>query len=199
MQKHTLTFSASGFYNYIFNKIDLVQVGVNTSGTPIYQYYNFKNYSTYGGSAGINYKWNRLQISEMVQATGYKVIYKTSSSNERVNMWSADFTASATYLIPKAEIGVSLTYKYNGIKPLYGVDNQFHAGTRNAYNLLDISLSHNFWKDRIQLTVGGKNLSGVKNVGVNGEVVVGHSSNPNQMNIAWGRTFFTSLIFHFSK
>ena len=114
-------------------------------------------------------------------------------------MWSADFTATATYLIPKAEIGVNLNYKYNGIKPLYNVDNRYSAGTRNAYHLLDASLSRSFWKDRIQLVIGGKNLMGVKNVATDNVSATGHNTNANETNIGWGRTFFSSLVLHFSK
>ncbi len=195
--KHKLSISGSGFYNLIKKKIDLVLVGTNTSGTAIYQYFNFNQQSTYGAALGASYKWNRLNASAQMQYTGYKVIYKSAS--EGVNMWSPDFSFSAGYLIPKAEIGVNINYKYNGIKPLYLAGIQFHAGKREAYHLLDVSLTRNFWKDRIQLTVGGKNLAGVKNVDINGEVVVGHSANPGKVNIAWGQTFFTSLILHFSK
>jgi hypothetical protein len=63
---------------------------------------------------------------------------------------------------------------------------------------MDVSLMRNFWKDRIQLTVGAKNLLGVKNVAINGEVVVGHSDG-KYVNVGWGQTFFTSLVLHFSK
>ncbi len=197
VKKHLITFSASGFFNYILNKIDLVNVGASTGGTPVYQYYNFSRQSTYGAGAGITYKWGRLQASALMQYTGYKIIYK-SSSNEKVDMWSPDLSVSASYLIPKAEINVNVNYKYNGYKPLYLAGTQFKAGSRDPYHLLDVSLSRNFWKDRIQLTVGGKNLAGVKNVAINGEVIVGHS-NANYVNVGWGQTFFTSLTLHFSK
>lgn len=197
VKKHNLTFSASGFFNYILNKIDLVNVGASTGGTPVYQYFNFSKQSTYGAGGGIAYRFGRLQASALVQYTGYKIIYK-SSSTERVDMWSPDVSLSASYLIPKAEINVNLSYKYNGYKPLYLAGTQFKAGSRNPYHWIDLSLSRNFWKDRVQLTVGAKNLAGVKNVPISGEVIVGHS-NANYVNVGWGQTFFTSLTLHFSK
>ncbi len=196
--KHSFAFTASGFFNYIFNKIDLVLLGNNNSGTPVYQYSNFARYSTYGGEAGITYNWKQFRLAATTQLTGYRIIYNTNS-DELLTMWSTDFTASAGYLIPKAEIGVNVNYKFNGAKPLFSVDRQFREGKRLAYHLLDISLSRNFWKDRIQLVVGAKNLAGVKNVAVEGAVVVGHSTNPGRVNIGWGQTFFTTLVLHFGK
>ena len=116
-----------------------------------------------------------------------------------VKMLSPDFTVTASYSIPKALIGVNVTYKYNGQKPLFSINNSIQAGRRLAYNMLDISFTRNFWKDRIQLTVGGKNLVGVTNVVAEGVSAVGHSFSGNTVNIAWGRTFFTSLVLHFSR
>lgn len=114
-------------------------------------------------------------------------------------MLSPDFTVTASYSIPKALIGVNVTYKYNGQKPLFSINNSIQAGRRLAYNMLDVSFTRNFWKDRIQLTVGGKNLVGITNVVAEGVSAVGHSFSGNMVNIAWGRTFFTSLVLHFSR
>lgn len=196
-QKHQFTFSASTFFNYIFNKIELVRVA-DLNLTPTYQYTNYKNYSTYGGQAGISYKWDRLQLSASAQFTGYNVIYKIGA-NSSLKTWSPDLSATAAYLIPKAEIAIYVGYKFNGVKSMFSVAGTFNSGTRDAYHLMDFSLSRNFWKDRIQLTVGGKNLAGVKNVATEGVTVVGHNANPNSVPIGWGQTFFTSLILHFSK
>jgi outer membrane receptor for ferrienterochelin and colicins len=195
--KHKVNISLSGFYNHIFNKIELVQQASQNT-IPVYQYYNYKQYVTYGGQLGANYRWDRFQFTAMCMLTGYQIKYN-NSSNSQLQRISPDVTISTTYLIPKAELNLYIGYKYNGIKPLFSVGSQFNAGTRAAYHMLDISLSRSFWKDRIQLTVGGKNLAGVKNVRTEGVQVQGHSANPNQVNIGWGQTFFTSLILHFSK
>ena len=114
-------------------------------------------------------------------------------------MYSPDLTANASYMIPVAEIGINVYYKYNGIKPLFSINNSIQTGTRNAYHMLDISLTRSFWKNRIQLTIGGKNLVGVKNIAASNVSGVGHSFNGNAVNIGWGRTFFTSLVLHFGK
>ena len=196
---HSITIAASGFYNNIHNKIDLVLT--DSTLTPnVYQYFNINHYITYGGQLSLSYHWNRLQLSAAGMSTSYD-ISNPSVQSGIVKMWSPDFRATAGYIIPKAEIGVNITYKYNGQKPLYSVTNSIDIGTRPGYHWLDASLTRNFWKDRIQLTIGGKNLVGVTNlVGANvGGVSQAHNANPNDLNIGWGRTFFTTLVLHFSK
>ncbi|MDB5281797.1 MAG: hypothetical protein JWO06_872 [Bacteroidota bacterium] len=196
---HKVTITASGFYNNIHNKIDLVLT--DSSLTPnLYQYFNINHYITYGGQLSLAYHWNRLQLSVAGMSTSYDISNPATQSGT-VKMWSPDFKASAGYVIPKAEIGINITYKYNGQKPLYSVTNSIDIGTRPGYHWLDASLTRNFWKDRIQLTVGGKNLIGVTNLtGSNvGGVSQAHNASPNDLNIAWGRTFFTTLVLHFSR
>ena len=60
-------------------------------------------------------------------------------------------------------------------------------------------MGRNFWKNRIQLTCGAKNLLNVTNVATNGAVAFGHNSDPNSSMMNWGRTYFISLNLHFAK
>ncbi len=198
IKEHQLTFSVSGFYNFIKNKIDMKLISTSVVGPNAYQYFNVKNYCTYGGDASIAYKWNRLQLQASGMITQY-ILSNREDKSDRTTAYSPDVSATASYRIPKAEIGINVMYKYNGRKPLFSVNNSIQAGFRNAYHSIDISLSRNFWKDRIQVVVGAKNLAGVKNVAANGVSGVGHNFNSSDVNIGWGRTFFSTLILHFGK
>ena len=93
-----------------------------------------------------------------------------------------------------------IAYKYTGKKPLYSLvnGNGNEQGYLYSYNTLDVSLTRNFWKDRIQLTCGVKNILNVNNVLTNGAVPFGHSSSDSE-DINWGRTYFVSLNLHFAK
>lgn len=194
---HTISFTPGGFYNYITNKIDLVQVAA-PAGALKFEYFNIKNYITYGADAELSYKWNRLMLMTSGMFTYYN-LSNTTSKSDRVIMFSPDVTVGGSYTIPKAELSLNVSYKYNGSKPLFSVNSGIQAGTRADYHMLDVSLARNFWKDRIQIIVGGKNLLGVTNVATANVSAVGHSIDPNRVNIGWGRTFFTSLVLHFSK
>ncbi len=195
---HSLSFGVSGFYNKLQNKIDWVTIISPGPDLDTFEYFNLKKYVTYGGDVSLGYTWKQLSIRAAAQLTRYE-LGNTTSKTAEAKMLTADFTASASYLIPKAEIGISIFYKYTGQKPLFSINNSIQTGTRYAYHSMDVSLSRNFWKDRIQLTVGGKNLLGVKNVQADNVSGVGHNFGGNAVNIGWGRTFFTSLTLHFSK
>ncbi len=60
-----------------------------------------------------------------------------------------------------------------------------------AYQLLDITASYAFFKNRLTVSAGGKNLFNVMSLDVlNGGGGV-HSS--NSFPVSWGRTYFLSL------
>lgn len=194
---HSITTAISGFYNNIQNKIDWLNLS-SPLPPPHFQYFNLKNYVTYGGQLSLTYKWDKLTLFASGMLTAYD-LSNTHAKTDRVRTISNDVTVGGTYFIPKALIGVNISYKYNGKKPLFSINSSIQAGSRDAYHMLDVSLSRNFWKDRIQLTIGGKNLVGVKNVTTTNASAIGHSINSNEVNIGWGRTFFASLTLHFSK
>jgi outer membrane receptor for ferrienterochelin and colicins len=198
VKAHAITYGVSGFYNNINDKIDWQIIPSIGPELDTFEYINIKKYITYGGDVSIGYKWKRLQLNASAMLTNYR-LSNTQSGSDRITTWSPDFTASASYKIPVAEIGITVFYKFNGRKPLFSVNNSLQTGFRDAYHMLDVSFNRNFWKDRIQLIIGGKNLVGVSNVGAQNISSIGHNFGGNAVNIGWGRTFFTSLVFRFAK
>lgn len=195
---HVITFSTSTFYNNISNKIDWkIRQSIGPE-VDTFQYFNVRKYVTYGGDVSLGYRWKRFNVNTSVLFTRYEMS-NTQSGNDKIKVFSPDFTATAGYTIPKAELTINVYYKFNGPKPLFSVNNSIQAGTRNSFHWLDVSVSRSFWKDRIQVMVGGKNLVGVRNVTATGVSSVGHNMSGSAVNLGWGRTFFTSLILHFSK
>lgn len=195
---HVITASVSSFYNNISNKIDWQIIPSVGPEVDTFQYFNIRKYITYGGDLALGYRWKRLNINTSVMFTRYEMS-NTQGGSDKVKVFSPDYNFSIGYTIPKAELTLSVFYKYNGKKPLFSVNNSIQAGTRNSYHWLDVSLARSFWKDRIQIVVGGKNLVGVRNVTATGVTSVGHNVAGNAVNLGWGRSFFTSLILHFSK
>lgn len=195
---HIITFSTSTFYNNISNKIDWKITPSVGPEIDTFQYFNVRKYITYGGDVALGYRWKRFNVNSSVLFTRYEMS-NTQSGTDKVKIFSPDFTTTVGYTIPKAELTINVFYKFNGPKPLFSVNNSIQAGTRNSFHWLDVSVSRSFWKNRIQVTVGGKNLVGVSNVAATGVSSVGHNMSGNAVNLGWGRTFFTSLILHFSK
>jgi outer membrane receptor for ferrienterochelin and colicins len=180
----------------MYNKIDLAVANPNT--IPVtYQYFNIKRYNTLSGEHELNYRFNRFYAGAGIMYLLSKV--QTTSSSNEISLWSPDATLKAGYKIPKAEISIDVWYKYNGKKLLYSINSSVQTGTRGDYHSLNISASKAFWKNRIQLTVGGKNLLGVTNVNTQNMSAIGHSFSGNNTQVNWGRTFFCSLSFELRK
>lgn len=195
--KHHFKLTPSGFFNTIRNKIDFILV--DASLYPLtYQYGNINSYMNAGAECTAEYAWQRLALTAAFDYIWYhaEVLQPVQS---QVSFASPDIALQARYKIPKAEITVSAYYKYTGSKLNYSLTNSSETGTRSPFHGLDISLSRDFWKDRIQLTCGGKNLLNVTNVGNNGAIAFGHGSNGGSTLVNWGRTFFISLNLHFAK
>jgi outer membrane receptor for ferrienterochelin and colicins len=194
---HLVKLTNTGFFNQIKNKIDYIQTGYTVTAS--YQYFNINSYTNAGAEHVLQYDWKRLSLSAGVNYIWYQVDLGQSSAPTQ-RMISPDATFRGGYKIPKAEIGIILAYKYSGRKFLYSITggNADEVGYINSYHSLDVSLVRNFWKDRIQLTCGAKNLLNVNTVSTFGAQAFGHQG-ANGAMINMGRIYFVSLNLHFAK
>lgn len=188
-------FDLSGFYNHLFDVIDLVS---GTDGVSYY-YDNFSQKKTQGGTFTVNYnKNNRLKMNAGVTITGIGYdFYNTNNFNMR---YSTDFVAMTSYFFPKIDLSMQLDYKYTGERLQLTVDsegNQVSEGAVAAYNMLNYSATKNFKNKRFSLTTGVKNILDVKNV-TNTTQGSAHSGTSNML-IAWGRTYFLSFKYNLNK
>lgn len=194
---HKFRLTPTGFFNTISNKIDFVLIDA-TLYPLTYQYGNINDYMNAGAECTAEYAWQRLSVTASFDYIWYHAAVKQPVQSQ-VSFSSPDVALQARYKVPKAEITVSVNYKYTGSKLNYSLTNSTETGTRSPFHSLDVSLSRDFWKERIQLTCGGKNLLNVTNVGNNGAIAFGHGSSGGNTLVNWGRTFFISLNLHFAK
>lgn len=185
------------FNNNIKDKIDLVPTGFNDIS---YTYTNINKYISRGIELGFNnnvYPW--LTIKFGFAYTGIK--QWTDNINTDMEYYSA-FNANASYTVQKWDATVSVFYKYNGRYPqlTIGEEEEFEMSYIDAYNTLDITVGKLFWKRRINLQIGGKNLFDVKNVRTTGGQTGIHSGGTGgSQAVAWGRTFFARLQISINK
>jgi len=68
------------------------------------------------------------------------------------------------------------------------------------YNTLDVTIGKWFWKRRINLQIGAKNLFNNTNVNVTGASQGGvHTGGSGSQSVNWGRTFFARLQITINK
>ncbi|MCX6248741.1 MAG: TonB-dependent receptor [Bacteroidetes bacterium] len=193
-RKSSWSLQTIGFYNNIENVILLASIkGLQ------YQYVNLAKYQTTG--VQLDGSWSlfpSLRIQAGIAETG--VAGSTSSTdNSNRFIFATDVTLSGFYRIPKPDITFSLFYKYTGKTPQFALDGEnVSIGYIDPYNTMDLTAAKGFWKQRIRISTGVKNIFDVKSVPSTG-VMGTHGSGGDASNISWGRTFFLRLSLVINK
>lgn len=189
------------FNNNIKDNIQLIPVNAGETTSNSYTYVNVNRFVSQGAELSFNnkiYPW--LTVKFGFTYTGQKLDY-SGISNSNFQYYS-DFNTSVNYWNRKTDINLSIYYKYNGKMPqLYfvGTDDNVEYGYVQSYNTLDVNISRWFWKRRINLQVGAKNLFNNTNINITGGYSGGVHSGGTSESVNWGRTFFIRLQFKFHK
>jgi len=187
----------AGFYNAMKNIITLAQAeGIR------YTYINLDDYRTTGGqiSATASF-YPSLKIQAGLSETGVNIITGEKSVTGGF-VFSTDITASASWRFQKPELTLALQYKYTGKKPISSLQDSTEVEYIGAYNNLDFTATKGFWKNRIRLSGGVKNIFNVMVVdatGVSGGVHGGGGVTGGSMPVGYGRSWFLRLSINFNK
>lgn len=188
-----------GFELNLFNNNikDNIQLLPHVGGGPLLYYYvNVDRFISRGVELGFNnkiYPWLTIKF-------GMAYIGKKLNSSSFV--YYSDYNASVTYWLKPLDINLSVYYKYNAEYPNFFLDDgDVVLRKMEAYQTLDININKWFFKRRINLQLGGKNLFDVNNIDISGKEVGGVQSGASGdvMAINWGRSFFIKLQFKFNK
>ena len=74
-------------------------------------------------------------------------------------------------------------------------EDNIRLGVVQDFHTLDVTYTKDFKKKGTSISIGGKNLLNVQNIGVSGGASSGaaHSESSNFIAMGWGRSLFTSL------
>jgi len=181
------------FYNHIKDKISFVSI---EGDVPLYTYINVDQFYTHGFDLNFNcrvFPWLNLKIGTGV--TGRKQFIEGTDIDSDY-LYTTDLMTQINYLWSLPDLNFSFFYKYNGAYPdiLLTGDSSSVIVTTAAYNSLDFNISRWFWKRRINVQLGGKNLFDVTNIERSVD-----SESRGSVPINWGRTFFMKVQFSFNK
>ncbi|MEA3504792.1 MAG: TonB-dependent receptor, partial [Bacteroidota bacterium] len=196
------------FFNDIDNKIDLLQQTEITIVNSIpdtnvfYIYKNFDNYKTRGYRIKFSYKrGNKLSINLGIANIGSKsVIDKTIIDNTNY-VYSPEIGVAAKYFFTDIETNLQLNYKYTGEHERYWVDfdNNLLKNREEDYHMLDISVNRNFLADRFSVVAGVKNAFNVNDINIIGDNGGAYRGYGSSRSVAYGRTYFFRLTYHFNR
>jgi outer membrane receptor for ferrienterochelin and colicins len=86
--------------------------------------------------------------------------------------------------------------KFNSYNPfvVYNLQtNSVEESAIPAFMYSDLSASKNIWNDKLNITIGVKNILNIRNLRVSGFSGNVHSAPNSEVNNLWGRTIFTSI------
>lgn len=194
---HDWKIGSSFFYNDISNLITLVQEENSTA----YSYRNIESFQSTGGDLSIAYGYKGLiRINGGYGLTGRHNSYTENNGSSEFNL-THDYFGGLKITEPKSGIAFNADYKYNGSLPFFYTDDEdqlIKEGKQEAYQMMNASVSRNFFKHQLRVIVGAKNLfnvTTVKRVGANGQTHSGSSGTP----VSYGRSFFVSLNYRIFK
>ncbi|MCK5824425.1 MAG: TonB-dependent receptor [Ichthyobacteriaceae bacterium] len=180
-----------GYYNNIKNKIDYAIVD-RIDKTDIWQNVNRNSVETIGWIADVainlNINWN---ANLNVARSGITSLeYENGLSNKKF-LYTNRYTTSVAYKLPEHSFSTRIEYAYNGQEAINEMDKNNKKQIRvGSYNDFNFSFSKSFFKQKLKLT------SGVKNIFDNTDIDYIGQMPDNQDNftmLSWGRSYFVKL------
>lgn len=190
----------SGFYNALKNIITLAQVPGNGNDLT-YTYVNLDRYKTTGGQLNATLSlYPSLKLTAGVAGTGINV-EMADGTNTGGFKFSPDINANASYRLIKPDLTLSLLYKYTGKKPQPFIESDtLSIGYIDGYNSMDFTVTKGFWKNRIRLSCGLKNIFNNQIIPSSGLGGGGHGSGGGEgVAVGYGRTAFFRFTFNFNQ
>lgn len=189
------------FYNHLKNKIQLQSVSEEQL---IYTYVNVDQYYTQGFDVSFNnrvYPWLKLVLG--YATTGRKLVLSSDGPKPDF-IYSTDVTVQSNVHWKKTALDFSLFYKYNGAYPelTLGENDEQVISTIDAYNTLDMNVGRWFYKHRLNIQAGVKNLFDNTNIAASGGGGggTGHSGGgTGAVPVNWGRTYFVKIQFNITQ
>lgn len=193
-EDHFFRIQPKFFYNRINNMISLINISDID-----WQYGNVGNFDVLGFELRTSYKYKALSLDLNYQLLGQKNnLYQEVIFKDKFHL-SSQFGANINIAVQKPALNFGIEYKYIGRKTgIYLTDNQeIKNSSLAAYQILDISVRKKFFKDMFSITAGVKNLLNYNQIDLDGDLFgISAGKDAENLNVLWGRTFFTSLKFN---
>ena len=177
------------FFNDLTNLISLAQV-TNTE----YSYVNLNKAQTYGYTLNANFLRKGFSIDAGVSVKGRRTqIYENEAP--RATSFYPEVKVNPSYTIEKINTSFAIFYKFTGKLPNFVMqsDGTVFESKRDSFHMLDVTATSHFWKRKIGITLGVKNLLDITAInGLSGGDGA-HSAGSTSVQIGMGRTYFCSL------
>jgi outer membrane receptor for ferrienterochelin and colicins len=189
--KVNLNLEGNIFYNDIQNRIILAEYEQLK-----YRYDNLAEYRTKG--AGLNLTLAYADIISWKSSAVYTGYYNTARDEQPelpVYLYSPDFSSDLTVTIPSIQLTMNVLYRHTGAMPTYnfGKNGVIEEGRLSSWNLLNATVGKQFFKGKVSITTGVKNILNIQNIVSQGAIGVGHGASARDVPVNFGKSYFVKM------
>ncbi len=180
----------TGYYNDVKDGIVLVPLHPEDSNSIDYQYGNLSRQRNTIATFSVDGQWNDFHAQ-----LGYSYNHTFEQPGEYGAFNAGEASATLQYAWRKPGLNFNVFYKYTGPQPflLASVDGSAtFTGRQQAYHTCDASIEKRFFKHKLQVIAGVKNIFDLQIINATGITTGGaHSSSGSASFLP--RSFFTTL------
>lgn len=186
------------------DKIELVDLNTNPKK---YLYQNIDSYKVHGITYMNQFKTGNFDGGIGMTLTGIKQSIHQDKHEEQVDnrfFYTVQANANLSYRVPKYNTIISAFYKYNGEQERFVLksngtkeeDNYYAKGKQQAYSWMDASIKQSFLKNKLDVTIGARNLFDVKYLNNTTGNDGAHTAGSSSILYGYGRSYFVKLSFN---
>ena len=189
----------SASYINVNDRIELIVV----EQSPLaFQYNNIDIYKSFGVFSENTFQYHNLKIQLGASLLGISKILDSSISSKDDFLYNIQLNSSLNYSIPRSKTSISLYFKHTGkqhqfVERTNAAGNQeYQKGTTESFNWLDATVKKSFLERKIETTLGVRNLLNISSVGTTAFSGGAHTAAPQNIQLAYGRSYFLKLAYN---
>lgn len=170
------------------------------SGTPIYQYINISQYKSLNIACTNSLQTDNWKFHLGASVTGIsQLINNLEFTSDDKFLYNLNLNSNVSYTVLKWNTTFSTYYKLTGkTQQLIAGDNSYVLSELESYNWLDFSIRKNFYNNKLQATLGARNLLNINSINQTNMNESGGHEVSSQLLLAYGRSYFFKLTYNFN-
>ena len=173
------------FYTHVFDQINLFQYELLK-----FRYDNVDNQSSYGVQPSLRFKRKNFSLSTQAM---FGIFESSLEGYKSEKFQSFNLNNQITYHWSKPNIHLALNHRHVGTQPQFLVSNEIlEVSSLSAYEMVDFSVNRFFWKEKVNISLGIRNLLNIQQLSVSGSGGGMHSGSGSSL-LSPGRSLFMNV------
>ncbi|KFF26277.1 TonB-dependent receptor plug domain-containing protein [Chryseobacterium vrystaatense] len=188
-------YNLEALYVDLKDKIEMVMIQRPST----YKYMNIDQYRSLLFGANANIVKDQFTFGLRTSLNGISVSKQDMDIKSPTDFqYNFQAGANVSYKLKNINTGFNLYYKYTGPSRLYVLEaDGFQLGKNDGFHMMDFIVSQPFWKDRLELSVGVKNIFDVTSINSSTNAGNAHTAGSDRLNLYYGRSYFARLMYQF--